>query len=266
MGTKGLVVFKYKGIYYIFYNHSDSYISYLCNNIVIDLRDIIKNNKLAEITHLISRMPLQKKELDGTDNHYHGLMESILYPNCFRYHTSHTEPSNSIFMEYVYIIDFDNNLFIIKMYENLELQFDLLNLPSNLIQLAEDHLKNYNDNNYEIFKYQNNSDEEDGVVDSVNVDNADAEDTKDTKEESVDEEDEEDEEDIHHNKKISVLNEFNDMKIFLENMNFNQLLDEESQNQDTIEHNKNIIIEMNKIRLDLLEKFNNFKLDVLNKK
>jgi hypothetical protein len=35
------------------------------------------------------------------------------------------------------MIDFDNELFIIKM-ENLKLKFDIFNLPENLIEIAEE--------------------------------------------------------------------------------------------------------------------------------
>ena len=43
MVTHGFVGFKYEDIYYIFYNHSDSYCSYLGKKVVNEINDIIYN-------------------------------------------------------------------------------------------------------------------------------------------------------------------------------------------------------------------------------
>ena len=46
------------------------------------------------------------------------------------------------------MIDFDNELFIIKM-GNLKLQFDIFNLPENLIEIAEKHEELHNQDDYD---------------------------------------------------------------------------------------------------------------------
>ena len=43
MVTHGYVVFKYKGIYYTFYNHSDSYFEHLGNLVVDEINSMINN-------------------------------------------------------------------------------------------------------------------------------------------------------------------------------------------------------------------------------
>ncbi len=170
MGTKGYVAFKYKGIYYIFYNHSDSYPSHLGNIVINDIKEIIQKKQLKIVKNKILKMTLQDKDFSGKDNHYQGLMESIDYPTCFCYHTSEEVPTNTIFIEYVYIIDFDCEILIIKMY-NFEVQFDFFDLPPNLIEIIEklQTQKGYNDKNYEVFRYhqkdnqsENEEDGEDG--------------------------------------------------------------------------------------------------------
>jgi hypothetical protein len=167
MGTKGYVAFKYKGIYYIFYNHSDSYPSHLGNIMIDDIKKMINENYLEAVKKKIMKIPLQDGDFDGKDNHYQGMIESINYPTCFCYHTSEEEPTNTIFIEYVYIIDFDSEILVIKM-ENLEVQFDIFDLPPNLIEIVEKHQtqKGYYDNNYEIFRYHqkdNQSEDEEDV-------------------------------------------------------------------------------------------------------
>ena len=64
MGTKGFVVFKYKGIYYVFYNNSDSYLEHLCNVMINDIKEMIKiklknksNYNLANCITIDLRIP-----------------------------------------------------------------------------------------------------------------------------------------------------------------------------------------------------------------
>jgi hypothetical protein len=149
MGTRGFVVFKYKGIYYVFYNNSDSYLEHLCNVMINDIKEMIARNNIKFIKNKILAMPLEENEdYEGEENYYPGLKDAIIDPTCFCYNTTKIEPSNNVFIEYIYMIDFDNELFIIKM-RNLKLQFDIFNLPENLIEIAEKHEELHNQDDYD---------------------------------------------------------------------------------------------------------------------
>lgn len=129
MGTRGLYVFKYRGIYYIFYNHYDSYPSGLGKLIVNDIRQLIQDNKLDIVKDLISDIQFSETQTEGNAN-YKSIMRCVENPEEFIYYTSSEEPNCDIFIEYIYIIDFDKNIFTIKTHE-FNSNFDLLNISCN---------------------------------------------------------------------------------------------------------------------------------------
>jgi hypothetical protein len=132
MVTHGYVSFKYKGIYYTFYNHSDSYIAHLGNLVVKEINDMIKYNKIEEYKNRLLRIPLIEQDTDG-DNHFHSFNDSIYHYDCFRYYTSKYEPHS----EYVYIIDFDRNKFKIEIYNENIYNFNLRDIPYNWTEIIE---------------------------------------------------------------------------------------------------------------------------------
>jgi hypothetical protein len=137
MGTRGLYVFKYNGIYYIFYNHYDSYPSALGESIVKDIMEIINNNIFDTVKESIKKIPLTKEENNG-DNAYVSIIDASSSPLYYTYHTSDLEPNTNIFIEYVYIIDFDENVFVVKQNEfnnNRYKTFNLFSIPKNWINL-----------------------------------------------------------------------------------------------------------------------------------
>ena len=129
MGTRGLYVFKYRGIYYIFYNHYDSYPSGLGQLIISDIRQLVENDKLDIVKELISDIQLRETQTTGTSK-YEGIMNCVENPERFVYYTSMEEPECNIFIEYIYIIDFDENIFTMKMH-GFNSNFDLLNISCN---------------------------------------------------------------------------------------------------------------------------------------
>ncbi len=138
MSTKGYVAFKHKGMYYIFYNHFDSYLSQLGNLLVNDIKKMIDENYIGEVKKKIRKIPLKDQYDDnGKEKICRSIVEVINYHKTFAYYTSKEEPINTILIEYVYIIDFDTQLFSIKM-RDLKLDFDIFNLPSNLDQITKD--------------------------------------------------------------------------------------------------------------------------------
>jgi hypothetical protein len=137
MGTRGLYVFKYGGIYYIFYNHYDSYPSGLGDSIVKDIIEMINDNIFETVKGSIKTIPLIEQENDG-NNAYASIIDVVGSPLHYTYHTSNLEPDTDIFIEYVYIIDFDENVFVVKTNEfnnNRYKHFDLFSIPKNWKEL-----------------------------------------------------------------------------------------------------------------------------------
>jgi len=108
MGTRGYYVFKYNGIYYIFYNHCDSYFSCLGQNIIDQINDLIKNdiNWIETLKKLLDKVKLIEEEQDG-EIHYENIITSLTDFEDYAYHTSKYEPVTDIFIEFIYIIDID---------------------------------------------------------------------------------------------------------------------------------------------------------------
>jgi hypothetical protein len=129
MGTRGLYVFKYRGIYYTFYNHYDSYPSGLGKLIISDIRQLVKDNKLDIVKDLISDIQLRETQTTG-NSAYTGIFNCLENPERFIYYTTEYEPECDIFIEYIYIIDFDETLFVIKT-DGFNSIFDLLNISCN---------------------------------------------------------------------------------------------------------------------------------------
>ncbi len=140
MVTHGYVAFRYESIYYIYYNHSDSYCSALGQQVVNEIYNIIDNDYIKYYKKKLLHIPLIDELTEG-DNHFHSIYTSIVgYDNC-AYFTSEYEPSN----EYVYIIDFDEEEFIIKKYDYSYI-FDLLNIPEEWKEIVEEN---------EYYEYEN---------------------------------------------------------------------------------------------------------------
>ncbi len=144
MVTHGYVIFKYKGIYYTFYNHSDSYFEGLGNNIVNEINNMINKNKVEYYKELLLRIPL-KGNTDG-ERYVYELEYLLKYPEYSQYFTSKNEPSS----EYTYIIDFDTNKFIANKYSENIYIFNLYDIPLDWYEITQ------NNSNYE-----DSSDEED---------------------------------------------------------------------------------------------------------
>jgi hypothetical protein len=134
MGTHGYVAFKYKGIYYIFYNHGDSYLAHLGNLVVKEVNAMINYNKVEEYKSRLLRIPLRENESEG-DNYFHSFNESIYHYDCFRYYTSEYEPCS----EYIYIIDFDINKLKIETYDGSIYNFNLYDIPSDWDSIIENY-------------------------------------------------------------------------------------------------------------------------------
>ena len=63
--------------------------------------------------------------------------------NDFSYYISKDEPNNDLFIEYIYIIDFDNDKFIVKTSNNNYLKVDLYIIPNNWDKMLYDETECY---------------------------------------------------------------------------------------------------------------------------
>ncbi len=150
MVTHGDVVFKYKGIYYIFYNHSDSYCEALGIQVVNDVNNMVANNYITYYKNKLFIIPLSNEMSDG-DTYFSSIYNSIVgYKSC-SYYTSKYPPSN----EYVYIIDFDEDEFIINKYGK-EYIFDLFDIPNNWMDILNTQDEYIYENRDEIKKKRKN--------------------------------------------------------------------------------------------------------------
>ena len=143
MSTRGYYVFKYKGIYYIFYNHYDSYFTCLGQMLVDNINQIIKNNKnwLEILRTLISK--IEKRETENVDGEikFENMMDSLENSDDYAYHTAPYEPSYEpgSDIEFIYIIDLDSLKFIIipkdRDYYNSKV-FKLTEIPKDWIKIC----------------------------------------------------------------------------------------------------------------------------------
>lgn len=86
MGTRGYIVVKFENRYYMIYNHFDSYPSNLGVKVVSIIREEQLNNNLDCLNNVIQQF---KEQVYITDNK--------------------NDIENDLFIEWVYIIDLDEN-------------------------------------------------------------------------------------------------------------------------------------------------------------
>jgi len=67
MGTRGLFGFKYKGNYYLIYNHFDSYPSGLGANLIGEIKFMIDNNLFNIWIRLLENIQIVDKSIAPTD-------------------------------------------------------------------------------------------------------------------------------------------------------------------------------------------------------
>ena len=141
MGTHGFYVFKYKGIYYIYYQHYDSYPSGLGQKIVDAVKQL-KLNDIEKIKSLLLNIKLTEEENDGVISSFDNILDAIENYDKFNYRTSKKEPEMGDYDgEYIYIINFDLNIIKMKSYYNT-CTFDFQYIQYNWIDI-------FNENNIE---------------------------------------------------------------------------------------------------------------------
>jgi len=133
MGTRGNYIFRYKGKYYVFYNHWDSYFDGLGDLIVKELRswtaaDFDNAKKLLEGFGVL-------KKSNGGKN-YEGLMKALNNPTNYCLDDINDYAKRGDWCEYVYILDFDRNLFICRWDSDTKMQaYRLTDIPESWMDL-----------------------------------------------------------------------------------------------------------------------------------
>lgn len=142
MGTKGNYIFRYKGVYYIFYNHFDSYMTGLGADIVKELRSWTAED-FENARAFLDNFP--NEATDKGDDSFKGLMETLRTPQAFCLVDINTSgPSLYTDAEYWYTLDFDRNHFVVQWIEysaddnikTLTQRFRLTDIPEDWIDLT----------------------------------------------------------------------------------------------------------------------------------
>jgi hypothetical protein len=162
MVTHGYVIFKYKGIYYTFYNHSDSYFEHLGNLVVNEINSMINKNAIRYCKNLLLRIPLKGNE-EG-EMHIYDFHSLLNYPEIFQYFTSNDEPG----CEYTYTIDFDSNKFIANKYGENIYRFNLHDIPLDWYEITQNN-SSYDDNqdNHDNETDELSSDDNDAILNKI---------------------------------------------------------------------------------------------------
>jgi hypothetical protein len=142
MVTHGFMVFRYKGLFYSFYNHSDSYPSGLGEQIVQCLRNM-SDDEFTEMRDLLENMPEPVEDGSRKDSVW-DVMGVLRNPECTEYYITNDQCHDA---DYTYIIDLDREEFIIKIYSyqirrEISQIFDLYDIPSNWVELFEHYVEN----------------------------------------------------------------------------------------------------------------------------
>jgi hypothetical protein len=136
MGTNGMYVFKYNRKYYAYHKGNDSYPSGLGKTIVNELQQM---KDLVTLRNKISAINVHDKYTNSYCG-YTSLMHSICNPHEYAFYILESEPSLEIGIQFIYIIDIDENVFIVKWYCGEEIHkiiFDIQNIPTEWYKLIE---------------------------------------------------------------------------------------------------------------------------------
>jgi len=143
MGTRGNYIFRYKGKYYIFYNHYDSYMTGLGADIVKDLRSWTPTD-FENARAFLANFPTKDTNHDGSGS-FKNLMETLRNPQDYcLLDINTTGPSMYTDIEYWYTLDFDSNHFIVQWVEYMSdysgkmmtQRFSLTAIPEDWIDLT----------------------------------------------------------------------------------------------------------------------------------
>ena len=171
MGTRGYYVFKYKSKYYVFYNQYDSYpdgehalgyriVEELKHLTLEEMREYLKLfvEGYEKCDHIIDDYDEDDDDKDEDDKenshkcihkgegsiHFDSLKSALKNPFNFDFKIEQSEPGNDIWIEYVYIVNLDQELIEMKHYSK-KISFRLDKVPDNWCEtfIKETHGESY---------------------------------------------------------------------------------------------------------------------------
>ena len=163
MSTRGFYIFKYMGKYYVFYNGHDSYphIPYgLCSRLIENLKKFTSKQIIELLEKFILLLDGRKEEyIDDGKTDFISIEDALTRPyEYWRFFVRDQEPTkqrrcdlargkyNSDLndMEYVYIMNFDEEIFTInRPHEQIQVHFPLFNIPEDWFDFYERVCKTY---------------------------------------------------------------------------------------------------------------------------
>jgi len=143
MSTRGFFVFKYKGKYYVFYNHHDSYpdmpyglgyrfiqaFKILTHEQIIEY--IIKMIQLLDDSDSDSEEPYKNNQKIDFDT----LEDVFLNPKSYDVMIKDEEPFTDLFIEFIYIIDLDDDKYKMVSSEGTQVSFNLNKIPEDFVEI-----------------------------------------------------------------------------------------------------------------------------------
>lgn len=141
MGTRGYYVFRSKGVYYVFYNHFDSYFEGLGELIVKELRTLTTED-FRKMRRTLAGI---KWHTNYRGNGYQGLMKLVQNPDDYDLFFVDENPPDlmdSPGCEYIYTVDLDCEVFSVDYKEwnddltecyPQEIKYPLENIPTDWI-------------------------------------------------------------------------------------------------------------------------------------
>jgi len=148
MSTRGLFIFKYKGKYYVFYNGHDSYPDGpygLGARLIANLKKLTREDIYKLLEQFLLLLDDRKEEHNESgETDFISIENALTRPYCYyRFFIRDKEPKKNLVvrniedinwdlhdMEFVYIMNFDQELFTIKeTYFNFQIHYRLFNIP-----------------------------------------------------------------------------------------------------------------------------------------
>ncbi len=142
MVTSGYYIFRYKGIYYYFYQHGDAHPERLGNLLVNNIRELTDD----DIDYIKESLEVMPDPIDDRARKIQYLVSIMDTLTSYEYHDYYITDEEEIIGCYSYIIDLDRDLFIVKKFSHdldreVSQFFDIYDIPANWIELFEHYLE-----------------------------------------------------------------------------------------------------------------------------